>query len=391
MQDVDCIVVGAGVVGLAIARQLAMQGNEVLILEAASAIGTGTSARNSEVIHAGVYYPPGSLKAQLCVRGNALLYAYCRQRNVPHQRCGKLIIACDQAQTAQLEALQRNATDSAAPGVVPLSSAQMQARAPALRCVAALESTTTGIIDSHALMLALQGDAERHGATLALRAPVQSIEPLVAGFRVCTAGGDAMGLTCRWLINAAGHGAPALAAGTEGLPATARVRAHYAKGSYFTLAGRSPFHQLVYPLPEPGGLGVHLTLDLQGRARFGPDVEWVAQPDYHCEPARAEHFYAAIRRYWPALPDDALQPGYCGVRPKISGPGEPATDFRIDGPALHGMAGLVNLFGIESPGLTACLSIAEHVAALLGDEARVAAHAGASSQGGSAQGGAACS
>ena len=198
MHDVDCIVVGAGVVGLAIARQLAMQGNEVLILEAASAIGTGTSARNSEVIHAGLYYPPGSLKAELCVRGNALLYAYCRQRNVPHQRCGKLIIACDQAQTAQLEALQRNATDSAAPGVVPLSSAQVQARAPALRCAAALESTTTGIIDSHALMLALQGDAERHGATLALRAPVQSIEPLVAGFRICTAGGDAMGLTCRW-------------------------------------------------------------------------------------------------------------------------------------------------------------------------------------------------
>ncbi|CAE6767379.1 NAD(P)/FAD-dependent oxidoreductase [Xanthomonas arboricola] len=367
MQDVECIVIGAGVVGLAIARELAMRGHEVLVLESEGAIGTGTSARNSEVIHAGLYYPAPSLKAQLCIIGNPLLYAYCKQRHVPHRRCGKLIIACDHAQRDQLEQLHRSAIASGAHGLLPLDASQIQAREPALRCVAALESTATGIIDSHALMLALQGDAEAHGATVALRAPVVQVELLAQGLRVSVAGQAPARLTCAWLVNAAGHGAPPLAARIDGLPAHAQVRGYFAKGSYFTLAGRSPFQQLIYPMPEPGGLGVHLTLDLHGRARFGPDVEWVAQPDYHCEPAHAARFAAAIRRYWPGLPDGALQPGYCGVRPKISGPGEAAADFRIDGPSMHGIAGLVNLFGIESPGLTCCLSIARHVAALLAD------------------------
>ncbi|WAH62426.1 NAD(P)/FAD-dependent oxidoreductase [Xanthomonas hortorum] len=369
MHDVECVVVGAGVVGLAIARHLALQGHAVLVLEAQAAIGTGSSARNSEVIHAGLYYPAESLKAQLCVSGNTVLYAYCKQRHVPYRRCGKLIIACDHAQREQLDRLHHNAVASGAHGVVPLSQAQVRERAPQLRCVAALESTATGIIDSHALMLALQGDAEAHGATVALRTRVEHVEQCAAGFRLAIAGdGHApVSLTCNWLVNAAGHGAPPLAARTDGLPARAQVRAYFAKGSYFTLAGRSPFGQLIYPLPEPGGLGVHLTLDLQGRARFGPDVEWVSAPDYHCDPTRADSFVAAIRRYWPGLPEGALQPGYCGVRPKISGPGEAAADFRIDGPGLHGIAGLVNLFGIESPGLTCCLSIAAHVAALLED------------------------
>ncbi|WOB49375.1 NAD(P)/FAD-dependent oxidoreductase [Xanthomonas hydrangeae] len=369
MHDVECVVVGAGVVGLAIARHLALQGHAVLVLESQAAIGTGSSARNSEVIHAGLYYPAESLKAQLCVSGNTVLYAYCEQRHVPYRRCGKLIIACDHGQREQLDRLHHNAVASGAHGVVPLSQVQVRARAPQLRCVGALESTATGIIDSHALMLALQGDAEAHGATVALRTTVEHVEPSAAGFRLAIAGdGHApVSLTCNWLVNAAGHGAPPLAARTDGLPARAQVRAYFAKGSYLTLAGRSPFGQLIYPLPEPGGLGVHLTLDLHGRARFGPDVEWVSAPDYHCEPTRADSFVAAIRRYWPGLPEGALQPGYCGVRPKISGPGEAAADFRIDGPGLHGIGGLVNLFGIESPGLTCCLSIAAHVAALLED------------------------
>ncbi|WP_052077047.1 NAD(P)/FAD-dependent oxidoreductase [Xanthomonas cannabis] len=365
MHDVECIVVGAGVVGLAIARCLAVQGHTVLVLESEAAIGTGTSARSSEVIHAGLYYRPGSLKARLCVRGNALLYAYCAHRNVPHRRCGKLVVACDHAQQQQLDRLQHNAALSHAPALIPLSAAQVRAREPALQCVAALESQSTGIVDSHALMLALQGDAQAHGTTFALRTAVQRVEPVAQGVRVVIADDAATSLTCRWLINAAGHGAPSLAATIAGLPAHAQVQAYFAKGSYFTLAGRAPFRQLIYPLPEPGGLGVHLTLDLHGRARFGPDVEWVAQPDYRCAPAPTAAFVAAIRRYWPGLPDDALQPGYCGVRPKIHGPELADADFRIDGPARHGIPGLVNLFGIESPGLTACLSIAEHVLALL--------------------------
>ncbi|SEM40671.1 L-2-hydroxyglutarate oxidase LhgO [Pseudoxanthomonas sp. GM95] len=365
MERVDCVVIGAGVVGLAIARALAMAGREVLILEAESAIGTGTSARNSEVIHAGIYYPRGSLKARLCVQGKQQLYAFCERFGVEHRRCGKLIVATDNDQRDGLAQIRAHALANGVNDLRYLDASQVHALEPDLHAVAALLSPSTGIIDSHGLMLALQGDAEHHGALLALRAPVTALRCEEEGF-VIEVGGDApMRLHAQTLVNSAGHGAPLLAAQMQGLPARAVPRHWYAKGSYFSLAGRTPFSHLVYPLPEPGGLGTHLTLDLAGRARFGPDVEWVDGLDYALDPTRGERFYAAIRRYWPALPDHALQPAYTGIRPKISGPGEPNADFRIDGPAEHGIAGLVNLFGIESPGLTSSLAIADHVCALL--------------------------
>ncbi|WP_404396163.1 NAD(P)/FAD-dependent oxidoreductase [Stutzerimonas chloritidismutans] len=359
MDRVDCVVVGAGVVGLAVARALALAGREVLILEAEAAFGTATSARNSEVIHAGIYYPQGSLKGRLCVAGRRQLYDFCDSHGVAYRRCGKLIVATDEAQIAALEQLQRHAQANGVDDLQRLDGHEVLE--PQLHAVAGLLSPSTGIIDSHALMLALLGDAERHGAVLALNAPVTAIAASDDGLHVWIGGADPLQLLARTVVNCAGHGAPILAANTVGLDPVARPRQFFAKGSYFSLTGRTPFRHLVYPLPEPGGLGVHLTLDLAGQARFGPDVQWVEDLDYRIEPERAEGFYAAIRRYWPALPDDALQPAYSGIRPKISGPAEAAADFRIDGPAQHGVAGLVNLFGIESPGLTACLAIAEHV------------------------------
>lgn len=362
MERVDCVVVGAGVVGLAVARALALAGREVLILEAEAAIGTATSARSSEVIHAGIYYPPGSLKGRLCLAGRQALYEFCDGHGVPYRRCGKLIVATEDAQWPALEQLHRQALANGVDDLQRLDGPGVLAREPRLRAVAGLLSPSTGIIDSHALMLALLGDAERHGAVLALQAPVQAIRATGDGLRVRVGG---LRLLARALINCAGHGAPLLATHTAGLGAEHLPRQYYAKGSYFSLAGRAPFSHLVYPLPEPGGLGVHLTLDLAGQARFGPDVQWVDGLDYGVEARRADGFYAAIRRYWPDLPDDALRPAYAGVRPKISGPGEAAADFRIDGPAQHGIRGLVNLFGIESPGLTASLAIGEQVATLL--------------------------
>ncbi len=365
MDRVDCVVVGAGVVGLAVARALALAGREVLILEAEAAFGTATSARNSEVIHAGIYYPQGSLKGRLCVAGRRQLYDFCNSHGVAHRRCGKLIVATDEAQIAALEQLRRHALANGVDDLQYLDGREVLALEPEVQAVAGLLSPSTGIIDSHALMLALLGDAERHGAVLALNAPVTAITVGSAGLQVEVGGADPLQLLARTVVNCAGHGAPILAAHTAGLDPAARPRQFFAKGSYFSLSGRTPFRHLVYPLPEPGGLGVHLTLDLAGQARFGPDVQWVEALDYRIEPERAEGFYAAIRRYWPALPDASLQPAYTGIRPKISGPAEAAADFRIDGPAQHGVAGLVNLFGIESPGLTACLAIAEHVLRLL--------------------------
>lgn len=361
MERVDCIVVGAGVVGLAVARALALEGREVLMLEAEAAIGTGTSSRNSEVIHAGIYYPQGSLKARLCVAGRDALYAFCDSHGVPYRRCGKLIVATDESQLAELRALQEHAAANGVDDLQWLNHAEVKALEPQLDAIAGLLSPSTGIIDSHALMLALQGDAEAAGALLALRAPVAAIEVTGVGLRVDVGGEDPMTLLASTVINCAGHAAPMIAARTRGLAVESVPPRYFAKGSYFSLATATPFRHLVYPLPEPGGLGVHLTLDLGGQARFGPDVEWVESLDYDLDPHRAERFYAAIRRYWPALPDGALQPAYTGIRPKISGPGEPAADFRIDGPAQHGIAGLVNLFGIESPGLTAALAIADEV------------------------------
>ena len=364
MEHVDCVVVGAGVVGLAVARALAHSGREVLLLEAESAIGTQTSARSSEVIHAGLYYAPGSRKAQLCVRGKTLLYAYCSERGVAHQACGKLIVATDAAQASALHAIDVRAKANGVHDLVWLDRAQAQALEPALECVAALHSPSTGIVDSHALMLSLLADIEMAGGVLALNSPLAQSEYAQGAIDLIAL--DGTRLRAHSVVNAAGLRAPALAAHFVGLPRQYVPTPYYAKGNYFSLAGRSPFSHLIYPVPEAAGLGVHLTLDLGGQARFGPDVQWVASPDdLQVDPQRGEAFYAEIRRYWPALADGALLPAYAGIRPKIFGPSQPAADFCIQGPQDHGVPGLVNLFGIESPGLTSCLAIGEQVADLL--------------------------
>ena len=363
MDRVDAVVIGAGLVGLAVARALALAGREVVILEAEDAIGTHTSSRNSEVIHAGIYYPPGSLKARACVAGRRRLYAYCAERGVPHRRCGKLIVAADAAQREALEGIRRQAHGNGVADVVPLDMAEVRALEPELSCVAALHSPSTGIVDSHALMLAYLGDAENAGAVLALKSPLQKGVVRKDGIELHVAGAEP--LLAAQVVNSAGLRAPSVARRIEGYPARLAPPELYAKGNYYTLARRAPFSRLIYPVPEPGGLGVHVTLDLGGRARFGPDVEWVDGVDYRVDPARAGRFYAAIRRYWPGLPDGALEPGYAGIRPKISGPGEPAADFVLQGPRAHGVAGLVHLYGIESPGLTASLALADDVAAQL--------------------------
>ena len=368
MDRVDVVVIGAGVVGLAVARALALQGREVLVLEAADAFGTGTSSRNSEVIHAGLYYPQGSLKARLCVRGKALLYAYCAERGIAHRRCGKLVVATSDAQLAYLHTLQAKGAANGVHDLTLLDGAQARALEPELACVAALHSPGTGIVDSHGLMLALLGDLEHAGGLLALNSGVDRAYPSVERPReaMVVVADDGTELLATSVVNAAGLHAPALPRRFEALDQRRVPGAYFAKGNYFTLSGRSPFQRLIYPVPEAAGLGVHLTIDLGGQAKFGPDVQWVdAADDLVVDPARGEAFYAEVRRYWPALPDGALVPGYAGIRPKITGPGQEAADFLIQGPAEHGVAGLVNLFGIESPGLTSCLAIGETVATLL--------------------------
>jgi L-2-hydroxyglutarate oxidase LhgO len=366
IDDIECVVIGAGVVGLAVARALAESGREVVVLEAENAFGTVTSARNSEVIHAGIYYPPGSLRAQLCVRGKALLYDFCASHQVAHRRCGKLIVASAEDELPMLDQLRAQAAANGVHDLLPLTADAARAMEPALHTCGALLSPSTGIIDSHGLMLALLGEAERHGAMLALCSPVQAGRITAQGIELDVGGDTASTLRARCVVNSAGLNAPAVARALVGLPAEMVPRDRLAKGCYFTLAGKSPFSRLVYPAPGAAGhLGVHLTLDLGGQARFGPSFRWVDEIDYTVAPSEADGFYAAVRRYWPGLPDDALQPAYAGMRPKISGPGEPAADFRIDGPARHGVPGLVNLFGIESPGLTSSLAIAEVVAGLL--------------------------
>jgi L-2-hydroxyglutarate oxidase LhgO len=373
MDRVDAIVIGAGAVGLAVARALARAGHETIVVEAQTAIGQGVSSRNSEVIHAGLYYAPGSLKARFCVRGKELLYAFCASHGVNHRNCGKLVVATSDEQVAALRSLQDRAAANGVP-VDWLEAAQAKALEPALQCVAALSSPTTGIVDSHGLMLALQGDFENAGGMVALGSPVeaavlgQTSEPHVIRMA------DGSEIAARLLVNSASLHACALARRFEGLAAAHVPRETFAKGSYYSLAGRSPFSRLIYPAPADAWLGVHLTLDLGGQAKFGPDLEWLETRDPHAidyavDPKRAESFYSEVRRYWPGLPEGALQPSYSGVRPKIYGPGEPAPDFRVDGPGQHGIAGLVNLFGIESPGLTSALAIAEHVARIL-EEAR---------------------
>jgi len=366
MERIDCLVVGAGVVGLAIARALAEAGREVIVVDAADAIGTGTSSRNSEVIHAGIYYPPGSLKAKLCVRGRELLYPYCEAHGVEHRRCGKLIVATRDEDRPKLDTIAARARASGVHDLEPLTRAQALAMEPALHCVSALWSPSTGIIDSHGYMTALLGDAERAGAMLALLTPLLDARRHGDAWHIATGGAEALELEAAWIVNAAGLHAQSIAQGMHGFPQAAVPPLHLAKGHYFSLRGRSPFTRLVYPTPSDGGLGVHLTLDLGGQARFGPDVEWLADADpnhidYAVDPSRAPAFATDIRRYWPELGDDALLPAYSGVRPKLSGSGSPAADFHIAGPGEHGCAGVVQLFGIESPGLTASLAIGEEV------------------------------
>lgn len=363
--DTDVVVIGAGVVGLACARKLARVGREVVIIEANPAIGMETSSRNSEVIHGGLYYPSGSQKAALCVAGRALLYEFCGQFGVAHRRCGKLIVATDHAQHEKLDALASQAERNGVTDIQRLTRDQARTLEPALECTAALLSPSTGIIDSHALMQALLGDAEAHGAQLAINTPAGAGHAYHNRIEIETGGAMPAVLRASAVINAAGLRAVETAGRIEGIPRQHLPTSYLARGSYFQLGGRAPFSRLVYPLPEPGGLGVHLTLDLAGQARFGPDVEWIDGIDYRVDPARADGFYAEIRKYWPALRDGALSPAYAGIRPKISGPQDPAADFLIQGPSDHGVPGLVNLFGIESPGLTSCLAIAEHVTRIL--------------------------
>jgi len=364
VDKVDAVVVGAGVVGLAVARALAVAGRDVIVLEAEAAIALHTSSRNSEVIHAGIYYPQDSLKARTCVDGRDRLYRYCAEHQVAHRACGKLIVATDAAQVDELDVILRRAHACGVTDVVRLSESQARALEPEVRCVAALHSPSTGIVDSHSLILAFLRDAERFGVMVALKS---SLEKCVAGrhgIEVHVAGADPILAT--EVVNSAGLHAPRVARCVEGYPAALAPPEHYAKGTYFTLSTSSPFSRLVYPVPEPGGLGVHVTLDLGGQARFGPDVEWVDTIDYTLDSRRAERFYAAIRRYWPGLSDDALEPGYAGIRPKIVPKGAPPADFVVQGPNEHGVAGLVHLFGIESPGLTASLALADVVLDALG-------------------------
>jgi L-2-hydroxyglutarate oxidase LhgO len=365
---VDVVVIGAGVVGLAVARALTLSpkfsGKELLVLEAANAIGTGTSSRNSEVIHAGIYYPPGSLKAELCVKGRAMLYDYCAERGIGHQRCGKLIVATNEAQVAQLQGIIAKAVANGVHDLVLLTREQARVLEPQLECVAAVHSPSTGIIDSHALMLSLQGDFENAGGITVLNSAVANV--FIASSAIKIVMQDGTEIHTKTLVNAAGLSAPLLARSMQGLDPKLLPQAYYAKGNYFTLSGKSPFSRLIYPVPEAAGLGVHLTLDLGGQAKFGPDVQWVqSADDLVVNPARGDAFYAEVRKYWPGLQDGALIAGYAGMRPKINSPTEAAADFMIQGPKDHGVAGLVNLFGIESPGLTSSMAIGDLVVDLL--------------------------
>ena len=361
------MVVGAGAVGLAIGYALGRRGHSVAVLEKAAAIGQGVSSRNSEVIHAGLYYPTGSLKARLCVQGRRSLYAFLDDHGVPYDRCGKLVVATTDADTPRLQAILSQARANGVEDVQPLSAKAAGALEPALACTAALLSAQSGVFDSHGYMLALQGEIEAHGGLVILRAPFGAARPLASGGFELDAGGEASTtLTCGRLVIAAGLGAQAAARAVVGYPETAVPELHLGKGVYFRLNGPPPFSRLVYPPPIPGALGTHYRRDLGGQAHFGPDLDYVERETYAVDPARAERFYADIRRYWPGLRDGTLEPDYAGIRPKLHGPGEPQPDFRLDGEDVHGLAGLVALFGIESPGLTSSLAIGDEVADRLG-------------------------
>lgn len=370
MERIDAVIVGGGVVGLAAARALALKGYETILLEAASAIGTETSARNSEVIHAGMYYPTGSLKARSCVEGRRKLYAYCADRGIGHRRIGKLIVAATDSEVLTLEAIAARAAANGLAGedaLRVLSGAEARAMEPALHCSAALYSPSTGILDSHALMLSLRGDFERAGGVVAFKTRALGAKCGETGFklRAATDTGEIMELGCGILVNSAGHHASNFARAIAGLDPRSVPETYYSRGCYFTLSGKAPFSHLIYPVPDQATLGIHLTIDLGGQAKFGPDQEWIETVDYTVDAKRGDAFYAEIRRYYPGLADGALRPGYAGVRPKLQRPGEGPRDFLIQGPADHGLPGLVNLFGIESPGLTAALALADHVVSAL--------------------------
>ncbi|MBM3619923.1 MAG: NAD(P)/FAD-dependent oxidoreductase [Alphaproteobacteria bacterium] len=363
-ETVDCVVVGAGVVGLAVARALAMAGREVIVLEAREGIGTETSSRNSEVIHAGIYYPKGSNIARLCVQGRRMLYPYCDAHGVPYNNCGKFIVATSESERETLASIKARAEANGVEGMAFLSAAEAMAIEPQLHCTGALLSPTTGIIDSHRFMVALQGDAEAAGAMIAYHSPMERGRVVDGGVEIDVGGEQPMTLRARLLVTSAGLHAPHLARKIEGALYNTLPTAYYAKGNYFRLSGKAPFSRLIYPVPVPGGLGVHITVDLGGQARFGPDVEWIEEIDYEVDPSRGDKFYAAVRRYWPGLKDGALQPDYSGIRPKIVPAGAPAQDFTFHGPETHRIPGLIHLFGIESPGLTASLAIGDHVLAM---------------------------
>jgi L-2-hydroxyglutarate oxidase LhgO len=362
--SMQVLVVGAGVVGLAIARAAALSGADVIVAEAASGIGTGISSRNSEVIHAGIYYPTGSARARLCAPSRRMLYEFCASHGVPHRKCGKLLVATKEDELPRLEAIAAQGRANGVEGLARIDGAAARRLEPALSCTGALCSPETGIIDSHSYMMALRGDLEDHGGSIAFNTRVERLVPAPGGWMV-TLRDDPQAVRFDAVVNAAGLGAQRLAAATESYPAARVPPLVLVKGNYFGFAGRPVFSRLVYPVPVPGGLGVHVTLDLAGRMRFGPDTEWIEEENYDVDPGRAAAFYRRIRDYWPGLPDGSLLPDYAGIRPKITRPEEPAADFMIDAPKDHGLPGLVHLFGIESPGLTASLALAQDVAAYL--------------------------
>jgi L-2-hydroxyglutarate oxidase LhgO len=360
------LVVGAGVIGLAVAREAALRGHDVTVAEATGGIANGVSSRNSEVIHGGLYYPTGSSRAVHCVRGRRMLYDFCASHGVAHKKCGKLVVATNAAELAKVEAISAQAQANGVENIEIIGGNAARAMEPELSCIGALWSHETGIIDSHGFMLALWGELEENGGMIAFATPVESMAYKAPHWHVAFGGRDAGVMEFDAVVNAAGLGAQKLARRIEGYPADQVPRLVLGKGNYFGFAGRPVFSRLIYPTPVDGGLGVHVTLDLAGRMRFGPDVEWISEESYAVDPRRADSFYDRIRTYWPELPPNSLVPDYCGIRPKLTGPGEPAADFLIASEAAHGMPRLVNLFGIESPGLTASLSLAEEVVGYLG-------------------------
>jgi L-2-hydroxyglutarate oxidase LhgO len=359
------LVVGAGVVGLAIARAAAIAGHDVILAEAADAIGTGTSSRNSEVIHAGLYYPTGSKRAYHCPRARRMLYDFCASHGVPHRKCGKLVVATNDNEVKRIEEIFQQSQINGCENVALIDVAAAKRLEPEVACLAAMLSPETGIIDSHRYMLALRGDLEDHGGVVALNTPIERVVQVADGWEVHFGGADPQSITVDAVVNAAGLGAQKLARATEGYPQERVPKLVLAKGNYFAYAGKPVFSRLVYPTPIHGGLGIHVVLDLAGRMRFGPDVEWIEHENYDVNPNRAPAFYQRIRDYWPGLPDNSLVPDYAGIRPKVTGPGEAAMDFLIDTPQEHGVPRLIQLFGIESPGLTSSLSLGEEVAGYL--------------------------